>query len=233
MLDIYCLELNRGLEKADFDRLVAEMPRARRERLGRLRRYEDAQRSLLGDSLARYALRRRTGAVARELVFGDNGYGKPLLLEPSGLHFNVSHSGSWVLCAVDDGPVGVDVEMIRPIDIGSVAQSFFSEVEYESLMLEPDEGSRLRSFYRLWTLKESYIKARGEGMALPLDSFTIVLDGKAPMDGYLHLRSYRLSDDCIASTCASSSCPAEPIRFDCAGFLRASAAVHAATDASG
>jgi 4'-phosphopantetheinyl transferase len=63
------------------------------------------------------------------------------------------------------------VEQIKPIDF-AIAKRFFSSTEYDDLM-EKEEHERLNYFYDLWTLKESYIKARGKGLSIPLDSFSI------------------------------------------------------------
>jgi 4'-phosphopantetheinyl transferase len=124
--------------------------------------------------LARYAICKRLGISNRDLDFGANEYGKPVLHEPNGIHFNISHSGNWVVCAVDDTVVGIDVEMIKPIDF-KIAERFFSRDEYISFMNQPEE-IKLKYFYMIWTLKESYIKAEGKGLSIPLNSFTIRME---------------------------------------------------------
>ncbi len=176
MPDTYLLKINKDLEKKDFDRLLCYVSEDKRERILRFHRFEDSQRSLLGDILARYAICKRSGAKNAELVFGLNEYGKPILIKPEGIHFNISHSGEWVACAIDDNPVGIDIEMIKPVDY-KISERFFSEKEYLFLMNQPEE-MRLKYFYIFWTLKESCIKADGRGLSIPFDSFTIDLDGK-------------------------------------------------------
>ena len=178
MPDIYILKTDRNMEKGDFDRLLDCVSEEKKKRILRFHRYADAQRTLLGDVLARYAICKRSGAgdeklgnLYKNLVFTANEYGKPLLLEPNGICFNISHSGSWVVCAVDDAAVGIDVEIIKPIDF-KVAERFFSGNEYISLMNQPEE-TRPAYFYKLWTLKESYIKMIGKGLSIPLNSFTM------------------------------------------------------------
>lgn len=175
MLEAYILEIDKFLEKHAFERLLGYVTESKRDRIGRFHRPEDAQRSLLGDVLARYAICKRLGVKNGALAFGANEYGKPLLLEHAGIHFNISHSGSWVACAVDDNPVGIDVELIQPIDF-KIAERFFSKDEHAALLAQPDE-MKLTYFYMLWTLKESYIKAEGKGLGIPLDSFTMRIEG--------------------------------------------------------
>ena len=89
------------------------------------------------------------------------------------LRFNLSHAGGLVACAVRArGEIGVDVEA-RGKHIGlAVARRYFSAAEVESL-LEIAPERRREQILRLWTLKEAYIKAKGRGLSLPLDSFSI------------------------------------------------------------
>lgn len=171
MLDTYILKIDRNIGKDDFDRLLSWVSEDKKEQIRRFHQFEDAQRTLLGDVLARYAICRRLCIRNMDLVFGKNEYGKPMLLEPSGIHFNISHSGNWVVCAVDDSVIGIDVEIIKPIDF-KIAERFFSRDEYVSLINQPKE-MKLTYFYMIWTLKESYIKAEGKGLSIPLNSFTI------------------------------------------------------------
>lgn len=171
MLDIYFLEINRNIEKIDFNKLLNFVSEEKKERISRFHWFEDAQRSLFGDVLVRYAICKRLNNNNSELVFGANEYGKPVLLKPNEIHFNISHSGNWVVCAVDDNAVGIDVETVKPIDI-KIAERFFSRNEYTSLQNQPKE-MRLKFFYIIWTLKESYIKMEGKGLSIPLNSFTI------------------------------------------------------------
>jgi 4'-phosphopantetheinyl transferase len=91
-------------------------------------------------------------------------------------HFNISHSGDWVVCAVDNLPVGIDVEKIHDVDLNLSAR-FFSEEEHKYL-LSLEISKRRNSFFELWTLKESYIKADGRGLSIPLNSFSFKFANK-------------------------------------------------------
>lgn len=98
---------------------------------------------------------------------------------PENVPFNFSHSGSIVMCAasVDGGPVkvGCDVEKVGGLRL-KLAERHFCREEYEAIMAEETEEKRTEMFYRYWVLKESFMKATGKGMALPLDQFCIRLD---------------------------------------------------------
>ena len=99
----------------------------------------------------------------------------------SALHFSLSHSGSIAAVAVTTaGPVGVDVEYLRPIsDWQSVARRFFS-VKENSLLSTVQEGQRELAFYCCWTRKEAVIKATGDGLSAELDSFDVSLEPGKP-----------------------------------------------------
>ena len=98
-------------------------------------------------------------------------YGKP---EADGICFNLSHSRDMAVCVISDQAVGCDVEKIRGIRDG-IAERFFTKSEVAYLnSLEEDE--RKHAFFRLWTMKESYMKMTGEGMHLGLDGVEFVFE---------------------------------------------------------
>ena len=104
--------------------------------------------------------------------FKTGKYGKAYISNHKNIHFNLSHSGKMVLCAISDMEVGADVEYIDPeIDL-DIAKQYFYNSEYESIRNAenmPDE------FFKYWVLKESYMKYTGLGMNLKLDSFEIII----------------------------------------------------------
>lgn len=224
MLDTYILKIDRNIEKDDFCRLLGCVSEEKKERISRFHRFEDAQRTLLGDVLARYAICKRLGIRNRDLVFGTNEYGKPILHEPNGIHFNISHSGDWVVCAVDDSTVGIDIEMIKPIDF-KIAERFFSRDEYISLINQSEE-MKLKYFYMIWTLKESYIKTEGKGLSIPLDSFTIRMEGNNinvivdnEIREFYFFQSF-LDSDTVYAVCTLNSNTNESIYWNIESFLK-------------
>lgn len=167
---------------APLDTLLAADERERADRFAfpDLRRRYVVGRGALRSILARY-----TGVPAAELRFRYGPRGKPALDEPprpDGLRFNVSNSHDLALVAVARGrELGVDLEWTgRAIsDAGGIAERFFSPTERASLQSLP-EPLRLAAFYTCWTRKEAYVKARGDGLALPLDAFDVSLAPGAP-----------------------------------------------------
>lgn len=149
----------------------------------------------------------KTGLKNREIKFRQNEYGKPMLGVRDDVHFNLSHSGIWVVAAVDDQPIGVDVEQVAPIDL-SISRNFFSDDEHHDLMGQFD---RLSYFFTLWTLKESYIKNLGKGLSHPLNAFSIkfltqdkialMVEGQTLDD--VSFAQYNLHSDYKMALCAS------------------------------
>lgn len=114
------------------------------------------------------------------LQFECNQYGKPRLTEPnSQLQFNLSHSGDYIACAITLGaPIGIDIETNqRSNDVMEIADHYFSKIEMADLLAYPERDQRV-NFFDYWTLKESYIKARGLGLAIPLNQFSFLLRHK-------------------------------------------------------
>lgn len=100
-----------------------------------------------------------------------------------GCVFNFSHSGTYAMCAVEltgrRVRVGCDLEKVGPLRM-KVAGHFFCQEEYEKILEKKTEEERSELFYRYWVLKESFMKATGRGMALPVNSFCISL-GRPPV----------------------------------------------------
>jgi len=113
--------------------------------------------------------------------FRANGYGRPEIDAGDGLpqlRFNLSNARSLVACVTTRTvDAGIDVEDTdRSGETVSIADRYFSPPELLALHALPADRQRLR-FFELWTLKESYIKARGMGLSIPLDQFSFLLPG--------------------------------------------------------
>lgn len=144
----------------------------------------DRRRFAVGRGLLRTILGSYLGRDPASLRFEANAHGKPDLVpeQGGGLRFNVSHSGGWILIAVARGrDVGVDIEQVRP-DFGcaAIADRFFAPGEVAALHSTPADEQVL-AFFHGWARKEAYIKARGKGLALPLDRFEVALGPAAAL----------------------------------------------------
>ena len=153
-------------------------------RAQRFIRERDRARFTVARGTLRLILARYLGCAPEELRFRYSAYGKPELGEPHGagpLRFNVSHSGSLALIAVGMGrAVGVDLEQVRTnVAFAQIAARTFSPGEQAALRALP-RALQLAGFFNCWTRKEAYIKARGLGLALPLDQFDVSVAPEAP-----------------------------------------------------
>lgn len=150
----------------------------------RLRRFYFARHRhqfLVTRALVRFALSSYHSSLEpADWRFGTNDYGRPMIancqMVESNLVFNLSHTLRLAVLAIcHGGELGVDVEHHRrPYDAKLISDLFFSPVEVRALKALPESQQRHR-FLEHWTLKEAYIKARGMGLAIPLDSFSFDL----------------------------------------------------------
>jgi 4'-phosphopantetheinyl transferase len=163
--------------EADARRFLAadELERSTRYRLERSRRLAVASRVLLRTVLSRY-----DPVAPADWRFAVEAHGRPVVADGrSSVRFSVSRAAGLVVCAVAARDVGVDVESLRRPAPLEVADRFFAPAEVAALRALP-ECDRSSRFFDYWTLKESYVKARGLGLSLPLAKFVIVLDEGPP-----------------------------------------------------
>jgi 4'-phosphopantetheinyl transferase len=159
--------------------MLGLLDQAERERANRFRFERDAVCFVLTRAHLRLILASALGLDAAAVQFRHEAAGKPRLKGEGGPWFNVSHSGAFALLAMAAGRrVGVDVERIRPIP-GRDLGLYFSEDEARDLERLPHH-ERQRAFYRCWTRKESYLKARGDGLGFGLQRFSVTLDSDRP-----------------------------------------------------
>ncbi len=183
-MHVWCASLQQpALQLAALRALLAadEIERAQRFQFEHLRRHFIAGRGQLRLILSRY------GAGAPDkLAFNYGPYGKPALAGQPALHFNLAHSGNLALLAIARQELGVDVEIIRPLpDWEAIAGRYFSAVEIEQLAAVPGP-QRDQAFFTCWTRKEAFLKATGDGLSRPLDSFSVTLRPDEPAR-FLHI----------------------------------------------
>lgn len=168
MVEVYICKLPASREYSVIENLLFHVSQERQNRLKRFVKIDDTYRSLIGDLLVRFAFQKRCGSNEK-MKISTNKYGKPFLSDYPSFHYNVSHSGEYVVCVVHVDAVGVDIEYIGPYDL-HLAKELFTEEEYQDVLAS--EYS-LTAFYDIWTLKESYSKAVGMGLAKPLQGYSM------------------------------------------------------------
>lgn len=205
---------NPDLEAA-YLRLLSPAERARQARFHFDR---DRHRFLVTRALVRTVLSRYARVPPRRWQFASNAYGRPRITNDdpgcSGLTFNLSHTDGLVVLGIARGTrLGVDAELPDGRNANlDIARNFFAPVEVSDLQALPPL-LQPRRFFELWTLKESYIKARGQGMSVPLDRFGFTFPGTAgialwidpgqadPASGWRFLQ-FRLASGHLVAVCS-------------------------------
>lgn len=168
MVKLYVADISNLPDPLSVPELLQRLPLERQQRIHNMKQEKSRKQSmgvglLLQKVLALYHMQ------DSKVFIGEHG--KPMI---DGLEFSLSHSGNLVVCAVSHEPVGCDVEEIRKAP-ERVAERYFScgEQEYLSQFAEEEYD---RAFFRLWTMKESYVKMTGEGLGVPLEVYEIVIE---------------------------------------------------------
>lgn len=191
---------------------------------------EDRKRYVVTRAMVRMVLSRYARIDPRRWVFSKNDYGRPAIADAMadadadarGLCFNLSHTRGLIALAVTRGrELGIDVENVatRAVSL-DVAEHFFSRTEVAELSCVAPERQQDR-FFEYWTLKESYIKARGIGLSLPLDGFSFDFPQQAGVriritpelqdrDDRWSFWQYRPSPDHLMAICAERSADDAP-----------------------
>jgi len=178
MIQVFVLQLEEAHYSPEFQEMLLQyLPEAGRLRVKDRQNLNSKLQTIAGELLARHSVGQYLGKSDQEinLIFGEKG--KPHIGNLKDVHYNISHSGHYVVCAVSSKELGIDVERIRKVNL-RIAERFFSPSEIHDLMAVEEEN-RMLYFITLWTIKESYLKAIGRGLTQHLNSFTIVRNGES------------------------------------------------------
>jgi len=142
----------------------------------------DRRRYLVTRALVRTVLSRYVPIHPKDWIFSTNAYGRPDVINAQArdacMSFNISHTHSLIVLGVTrQRALGVDVENIRAREVSiEIADRYFAPQEVAALTATPLHQQQYR-FFEYWTFKEAYVKARGMGLALPLDKFSFHYPG--------------------------------------------------------
>lgn len=139
-----------------------------------LKNHNKVLESIIGEILIRVIVIKKFNLRNDDIEFYYNCNGKPYLKNFKNFKYNISHSYEIITCVVGEHDIGVDVEYIRNTNL-LVAKRFFTKEEYKYIQYF-EFSKRIDIFFRIWTLKESFLKAIGTGLKLPLDSFNLIKD---------------------------------------------------------
>lgn len=181
---VYQVALNQP--DLDLGTLSMRLSDQERVRMARFLREEDARAFAVSHVAMRQCLADILSVDEGLLQLSQDQHSKPYLKGyQDRLHFNLSHSKDYALIAVSEqGAVGVDIEYHRErIDCLALSERFFAKAEH-AFLLSVSESDRLSAFYDIWTAKEAYVKAIGQGLSYGLDRFSVVSSEIGLSDGY-------------------------------------------------
>jgi 4'-phosphopantetheinyl transferase len=167
-----------------LERLLGFLSPEEKARVERFVLLRDREHFIAARGTLRELLGRYLGQAPETIAFRSNEWGKPGLqgnTQKGSLYFNISHSHGMAAYVFSlEGQVGIDIETIRQdLDIEEIAQRYFSQNEIREMQSLSAE-LRTEGFFLCWTRKEAYIKARGEGLRIPLHSFEVTLTPGKP-----------------------------------------------------
>ena len=169
MITVYAVDVS-NMDAACYETLYSAASQERKERSDKSRKADHARCCLISEALLRYAVKRHLGTT--EFTLAKNEHGKPRVQNCSDFHFNISHSGHWVVLACGETEVGIDVETIRKDhQKEKIARRFFTPEEQDYVFQE--KAGEEERFFQIWTSKESYLKYLGTGLQKALHSFCV------------------------------------------------------------
>ncbi len=166
-MKIRLLEIRDADSFEKYEKYKELISRERQEKIKLLRRVEDKTVSLFTELLIKEELSRMTGERFEKIEIKKDEFGKPYAENMEDMFFSVAHSKNHIVFAAGKSPVGVDIEFMREVNL-KTAERFFTKEEYESVI-----GKDKREFFRIWTLKEAYVKMLGKGFRIPPESFCV------------------------------------------------------------
>lgn len=154
------------------DSLIAMLDKDRQDKVHRITNQAQRMTSIYAGLLLRYAYLEegylQTDWDKVQIV--QEEHGKPRIAGADSFAYSLSHSGHWVICAVDQRAVGADIQQMRPERL-AVAKRFYHDTEYERLCRIEEEKVRTKHFYCMWAAKESYAKLTGRGIGAGIDGY--------------------------------------------------------------
>lgn len=172
MVQLFGVNLTKSIDQTKYDILCQKVSKERRDRLSNEMNHYNIQ-SLFTELLLRYELNSILGIREKDIIFHYNKFGKPSLIGEPKIEFNLSHSGSWILCGLSNSEIGIDIQKIGECKL-NIAKKFYTINEYSNLLLL-EKKDATKKFYEYWTLKESYIKAIGKGLSIPLNTVEFLI----------------------------------------------------------
>jgi len=180
MLKIFTMNVS-GIDTSD-NSVYEKLSEKRREKVDKIKNECSKKQSIGAELLLNTAVSEEMGKIKTPVLWDCGEYGKPYLTDYPDLHISIAHSGDYAVCALSDTEIGVDIQYMRDFN-DSVMRRCFTSSETETVKNAADKKSE---FYKLWVRKESFAKAVGKGLMLPLGEIPVT-DDKITYDGKRYL----------------------------------------------
>lgn len=198
---VLCINI-KNITAGDYNKLKQLISEERIQRASRFHFKDDSYRCIIAGVLLRYCL---PDTFESDIAIDYNPFGKPRISNLEDFHFNISHSGSWVVIAYGHSNVGVDIERINAEKL-SILDWVLSNDE-RKYIYSASADQRFSRFIRIWSAKESYIKYLGTGLSTPMNSFSVSISKRTVHDTNriynpsLCLNSLQYTKDYFISIC--------------------------------
>lgn len=190
MTRIFYTDISFPRNETEFNSYLDKLPPSLKNKVLKLRRWQDAYASLFGKLLLKAAL---ANCGFSSFTFDDlqyTSFNRPFI--EGDIDFNLSHSGAFVVCALsNEGKVGVDIEEVKAINLEHFESQFTAD-EWLNITGATDP---YREFYSCWTKKEAILKASGEGLNIPLNQVQLFDDHGVLNKNKWHIKEYHLADN--------------------------------------
>jgi len=206
VITIYYAQLSGELPDERYEEYLSRLPLSLQHKNRKFRYWQDQLLNLFGKLLLLEALSElHVDCDGLTALYYDH-YGRPYVA--SGIDFNISHSGVYVICAAAKNiRVGVDVEIIKPVHFPDV-ENTMSGHEWQQITSAVDP---LKAFYRYWVIKESVIKADSRGLSIPLQNMAIYPASAECLGKRWYLHELVLDDGYCA--CLATDLPVTAVQY--------------------
>lgn len=175
--NVHIWQLNISKTKSHYDYFYNLLSKDEKLKIEQFKFKKDKITSALARGALRLLLSKYLNCPIDTIIFKYGEYGKPELAGNKTVKFNISHAGEIIVIALtENNDLGIDVEQIKyNFNVLDVVNSYFSKTEIEYLNKLP-KATQTEAFFRGWTRKEAFIKAKAKGLSFPLDTFCVSID---------------------------------------------------------
>lgn len=182
IIKTYIISIRQFEDEDVFNNALERISPFRRQKIALLKNVKDKNRSL-GASVALNAALKDYGLEERAMKYDLGKQGKPYFCDNPEIHFSLSHSGDYAICSIGSHEIGNDIERVRS-ERERVAERYFASEELDWICMAQTVREREERIFRIWTMKESFLKVTGRGMSLPLNAFAVIVES----DGGIQIR---------------------------------------------